>query len=269
MEIKDIERLTDDARRVMKFADQEARRLNYEYIGTEHILLGLIKEEEGKVAEILREQNCTYKQIREELKKIVKPLPDVITMGTLPQTPRAKSVMDYAVECAQERQGKEVDTEDILYGLIKEEEGIAAQILMNLGFKKEKLEESLSQKIAKTEEPEYWLIPRKEIPLKTVLSHFGFELGNRKNPLQNYTPIVKVQDSREIGRLIGDENICPSVSILYYLDNMNRIDDAMKLRDALKINKVRYTEQPPAAEFAELLQERSKTLVEKLIGPEE
>jgi ATP-dependent Clp protease ATP-binding subunit ClpC len=113
-----FERFTDRARKVMALANQEAQRFNHEYIGTEHILLGLVKEGSGVGA-------------------------DMVTMGKLPQTPRAKKVIEFAIEEARALNHNYVGTEHILLGLLRETEGIAAQVLMNLGLKLENVRQEV------------------------------------------------------------------------------------------------------------------------------
>ena len=82
------ERFTDRARKVMQLANQEAQRFNHEYIGTEHILLGLVKEGSGVAANVLKNLDVDLRKIRLEVEKIVQSGPDMVTMGKLPQTPR-------------------------------------------------------------------------------------------------------------------------------------------------------------------------------------
>ncbi|MBN2131206.1 MAG: AAA family ATPase, partial [Sedimentisphaerales bacterium] len=132
-----FERFTDRARKVMALANQEAQRFNHEYIGTEHILLGLVKEGSGVGATVLKNLEVDIKKLRLEIEKLVKSGPDMVTMGKLPQTPRAKKVIEYAIEEARALNHNYVGTEHILLGLLRESEGIAAQVLMNLGLKLE------------------------------------------------------------------------------------------------------------------------------------
>ncbi|NLZ04788.1 MAG: ATP-dependent Clp protease ATP-binding subunit [Phycisphaerae bacterium] len=132
-----FERFTDRARKVMALANQEAQRFNHEYIGTEHILLGLVKEGSGVGATVLKNLDVDIKKLRLEVEKLVKSGPDMVTMGKLPQTPRAKKVIEYAIEEARALNHNYVGTEHILLGLLRESEGIAAQVLMNLGLKLE------------------------------------------------------------------------------------------------------------------------------------
>jgi len=131
------ERFTDRARKVMQLANQEAQRFNHEYIGTEHILLGLVKEGSGVAANVLKNLEVDLRKIRLEVEKIVQSGPDMVTMGKLPQTPRAKKVIEYAMEEARNLNHNYVGTEHLLLGLLREQEGVAAQVLMNLALKLE------------------------------------------------------------------------------------------------------------------------------------
>src|SRR2546426_2001072 len=92
------ERFTDRARKVMQLANQEAKRLNHEYIGTEHILLGLIQGDEGVAVNVLKNLDLNLRKIGLEIEKIVPSGPNLVTMDKLPQTPRAKKVIEYAIE---------------------------------------------------------------------------------------------------------------------------------------------------------------------------
>ena len=123
------ERFTDRARKVMQLANQEAQRFNHEYVGTEHVLLGLIKEGSGVAANVLRNLDVDLRKIRNEVEKIVQAGPEMVTMGKLPQTPRAKKVIEYAIEEARNLNHNYVGTEHLLLGLLREQEGVAAQVL--------------------------------------------------------------------------------------------------------------------------------------------
>ncbi len=138
-----FERFTDRARKVMALANQEAQRFNHEYIGTEHILLGLVKEGSGVGANVLKNLDVDLRKVRLEVEKLVKSGPDMVTMGKLPQTPRAKKVIEYAIEEARNLNHNYVGTEHLLLGLLREHEGVAAQVLMNLGLKLEEVREEV------------------------------------------------------------------------------------------------------------------------------
>ncbi|MEI7768101.1 MAG: Clp protease N-terminal domain-containing protein, partial [Phycisphaerae bacterium] len=137
------ERFTDRARKVMALANQEAQRFNHEYIGTEHILLGLVKEGSGVGATVLKNLDIDLRRVRLEVEKLVKSGPDMVTMGKLPQTPRAKKVIEYAIEEARNLGHNYVGTEHLLLGLLREKDGVAAQVLINLGLKLEEVREEV------------------------------------------------------------------------------------------------------------------------------
>jgi ATP-dependent Clp protease ATP-binding subunit ClpA len=127
------ERFTDRARKVMQFANQESQRFHHEYIGTEHILLGLVREGAGVAANVLKNLDVDLDRIRREVEQIVMPAPEPASGGRLRQSPRAKKVIEYAIEEARKLNHKWVGTEHILLGLLREEEGVAAQVLLILG----------------------------------------------------------------------------------------------------------------------------------------
>lgn len=137
------ERFTDRARKVMQLANQEAQRFNHEYIGTEHVLLGLVKEGSGVAANVLKNLDVDLRKIRLEVEKLVQSGPEMVTIGKLPQTPRAKKVIEYSMEEARNLNHNYVGTEHILLGLLREQEGVAAQVLMNLGLKLDDVREEV------------------------------------------------------------------------------------------------------------------------------
>ncbi len=138
-----FDRFTERARKVMSLARQEAQRFNHDYIGTEHILLGLVQEGSGVAAQVLKNLDVELRKIRIEVEKIVKNGTNMVTMGQLPFTPRAKKVLELALEEAQNLGHNYIGTEHLLLGLIRENEGIAAQVLLNLGTKLEEVREEV------------------------------------------------------------------------------------------------------------------------------
>ena len=139
-----FERFTDRARKVMALANQEAQRFNHDYIGTEHILLGLVKEGSGVGANVLKNLNVDLRRVRMEVERLVRSGPEVVSgMGKLPQTPRAKRVIEYAIEEARNLNHNYVGTEHLLLGLLREQDGVAAQVLQNLGLKLEEVREEV------------------------------------------------------------------------------------------------------------------------------
>ena len=126
---------TDRARKVMELGNQEAQRFNHEYLGTEHVLLGLVKEGSGVASNVLKNLGIDLHNVRLELEKIVQSDETVVPMTPLPMTPRAKKVIEYALEEARSLKHLYVGTEHLLLGLVREDAGVAAQILMNLGLR--------------------------------------------------------------------------------------------------------------------------------------
>ena len=127
-----FERFTDRARRVVVLAQEEARALNHNYIGTEHILLGLIREGEGVAAKALESMGISREAVRSEVEDIIgKGLQP--PSGYIPFTPRAKKVLELSLREALQLGHKYIGTEHILLGLIREGEGVAAQVLVKLG----------------------------------------------------------------------------------------------------------------------------------------
>ncbi len=137
------EKFTDRARKVMQLACEEAQNFNHEYIGTEHILLGLVREGSGVAANVVLNLGIDLNTIRREVEKIVMPGPEMVTMGRLPQKPRSKKVFEFAIEEAHALDHNYIGTEHLLLGLVREHEGVAAQVLLNLGLKLEVVREEV------------------------------------------------------------------------------------------------------------------------------
>ncbi len=127
-------RFTERARKVVILAKEEARRFNHDYIGTEHMLLGLIREGEGVAAAVLQKLGVSLENIRLEIEKLVQPGPTTQIIGDIPFTPRAKKALELAAEEARALGHNYIGTEHILLGLIREGEGVASQVLLNLGL---------------------------------------------------------------------------------------------------------------------------------------
>jgi ATP-dependent Clp protease ATP-binding subunit ClpC len=120
----------------MQFANQEALSFNHAYIGTEHILLGLVREGNGVAANVLKNFNVNLGAIRLETEKLIEPGPDV-TVGKLPHTPKTRSVIEFAIQEANNLNHNYVGTEHLLLGLLRVTEGTAYKVLVNMGLKLE------------------------------------------------------------------------------------------------------------------------------------
>jgi ATP-dependent Clp protease ATP-binding subunit ClpC len=203
-----FDRFTDRAKKVMNLARQEAQRFNHEYLGTEHVLLGLVQEGSGVAANVLKNMGIDLTKIRSEVEKIVKTGPSMVTMGQLPFTPRAKKVLELSMEEASNLGHNYIGTEHLLLGLIKENEGIAAQVLLNLGVKLEDVREEVLEFLgADTTEEEEEEGPSSETPGTTgggksktpALDAFGRDLTELAR--QGKLDVVIGRDS-EIERVI-------------------------------------------------------------------
>lgn len=149
-----LDRFTQRAQKVILLAQQEARRLNHNYVGTEHILLGLVELGEGVAALALESLNVDLRKLRREVEKIVGTGDNILLLGELPFTPRAKKVIELASEEAQAMGQDYVGTEHLLLGLLREKEGIAAKILSGMGITLEAVREKIMEILEGGEEGE-------------------------------------------------------------------------------------------------------------------
>ena len=131
------ERFTDMARKVMQLSREEAWRLNHQYIGTEHILLGIARWGRGVAANVLKSLDVDLSVVRIQVEEIVGSEPELPIgyqpNGLLSQTPRAKRSLEYAIEESASLSHSYIGTEHLLLGLMREEEGVAFEVLRNLG----------------------------------------------------------------------------------------------------------------------------------------
>ena len=142
-----FERFTDRARRVVVLAQEEARMLNHNYIGTEHILLGLVRERDGVAAKALDSLNIRLDAVRREVEEIIGQGQAAPT-GHIPFTPRAKKVLELSLREALQLGHNYIGTEHILLGLIREGEGVAAQVLQKLGADLNRVRQTVIQLLA-------------------------------------------------------------------------------------------------------------------------
>jgi len=195
-------RFTERAQRVILIAQEEAKRLNHDYVGTEHILLGLIALGEGVAAQVLSNLGVDLRRVRSEIEKIVGTGDNVMLLGEIPFTPRAKKVLELAVEEAQSMAHNYVGTEHLLLGLIREEEGVAARVLENLGCRLDVVREEVISLLGETPRPHATQAARGGAPVKSktpTLDEFGRDLTQlaRESKLD---PVIGRED--EIERLI-------------------------------------------------------------------
>jgi hypothetical protein len=138
------ERFTDRCRKVMKMANLQAMRFHHEYIGTEHVLLGLIEEGSGVAIAALKSLGFDVKVICRDVEQLIQLGPDKGKLQDAPQTPRAKKVVEYAMEEARKAGCDYVGTEHILLGLLRGQESVAAVVLINRGVNIVKVREEIA-----------------------------------------------------------------------------------------------------------------------------
>jgi ATP-dependent Clp protease ATP-binding subunit ClpC len=143
-----FERFTERARQVVVLAQDEARLLKHNYIGTEHILLGLLREEEGLAARVLEGLDIELNEVRAQVARVVGQ-GDEATTGQIPFTPRAKKVLELSLREALSLNHNYIGTEHVLLGLVRENEGVAARILLNLGADSERVRNAVIESLGK------------------------------------------------------------------------------------------------------------------------
>jgi len=144
------DRFTDRVRRVIYYAREEANRLQHDYIGTEHLLLGIVREGEGIAARVLGKLDLDFEQIQQAVESMVKGTGATLIVGEIPFTPRAKRVLELAIEEARLLGHNYVGTEHLLLGLIREGEGVAAQVLAELGVDRKRVREEVLRLLGPT-----------------------------------------------------------------------------------------------------------------------
>src|SRR5207302_8201376 len=147
-----FERFTERARQVVVLAQDEARALKHNYIGTEHILLGLLREEEGLAARVLESLDITVEEVRAQVARIVGQ-GDEVTTGQIPVTPRAKKALELALREALSLGHNYIGTEHILLGLVRENEGVAARILLDVDADAEKIRNEVIRTLSGEQRP--------------------------------------------------------------------------------------------------------------------
>jgi len=142
-----FERFTERARQVVVLAQDEARALAHNYIGTEHVLLGLLREEEGIAARVLESLGVTIEDVRSQVGRIVGQGDEVAT-GQIPFTPRAKKVLELAQREALSLGHNYIGTEHVLLGLARENQGVASRILLDLGSDSERIRNEVTRMLS-------------------------------------------------------------------------------------------------------------------------
>ncbi|MDI9457990.1 MAG: ATP-dependent Clp protease ATP-binding subunit [Dethiobacteria bacterium] len=168
-------RFTERAQQVLVLAQEEAKRLNHNFIGTEHLLLGLVREGSGIAARALQNMNVDLNRVRSEVERIA-PKGDKLYFQGITYTPRAKRVVELSIEESQNLGHNYVGTEHILLGLLREGEGIAAQVLTNLGVDLERARKEVIQLLGGTEGAAHPGGEEKSGPQTPTVDAFGRDL---------------------------------------------------------------------------------------------
>ncbi|MCS7151677.1 MAG: ATP-dependent Clp protease ATP-binding subunit [Endomicrobia bacterium] len=176
-----MNKFSDRAQKVILIAQEEAKRLNHDYVGTEHLLLGLVSIGEGLAVQILINLGVDLRKIKHEVERIVPPGDNVMVLGEIPFSPRAKKVLEYAVEEANMMGHIYVGTEHILLGLLREKEGVAARVLEYLGVTYEDVQEEVLSLLGDIESPIPFFKPQKTVkhlkkPKTPTLDEFSRDL---------------------------------------------------------------------------------------------
>ncbi len=176
-----MNKFSDRAQKVILVAQEEAKRLNHDYVGTEHLLLGLVALGEGIAIQVLINLGVDLRQVRQEVEKLVPPGDNIMVLGEIPFSPRAKKVLEYSVEEAANMGHIYVGTEHILLGLLREKEGVASRILEYLGVTYEDALEEIYSILGEMETPQQFARQQKRVKhlhkLKTpTLDEFSRDL---------------------------------------------------------------------------------------------
>jgi len=186
---------------VIQFSREEALRLGHDYIGTEHLLLGLIREGEGIAVEILRNLGCDLDEIKRAVEDSVKPSGETMTIGNIPFTKRAEKILKMAYVEAEKYKSDIIGTEHLLLALVKEKDGVAAQVLLSFDVTYDTVREELENILRGASTSRESTAPQKS---KTpALDHFGRDLTDlaRKNELD---PIIgRVNEIQRVAQILS------------------------------------------------------------------
>ncbi len=169
-----FERFTERARQVVVLAQDEARILRHNYIGTEHLLLGLLREDEGLAGRVLIDLGVSLEDVRAQVARIIGAGDEAAT-GQIPFTPRAKKVLELSLREGMALGHNYIDTEHILLGLLRENEGVAVRILLDLGVDAEKIRHEIVRKLGPSPASSlaFQRVPRSSASLRNAVPSVG------------------------------------------------------------------------------------------------
>src|SRR6266851_10318480 len=216
---------TDRVRKVLQMAREEAARLHHEYVGTEHILLGLIREGEGVAAAVLTNLNVDLEEIQQKIEETVKKGKAAAAAGPdLPYTSRAKKVLELAMSEARELNHSYVGTEHLLLGLLREEKGIAAQVLTDAGV-------NLEQARAET-----LRLLGSEMPSGPAPSGAGAQPASPKSEKKSKTPALD-HFCRDLTQLAAEGQLDPTIGRQKEIERVMEILSRRKKNNPVRIGE--------------------------------
>ncbi|MEX2307566.1 MAG: type III pantothenate kinase [Pirellulales bacterium] len=247
------ERFTDRARKVMQLANEQVRRFNHEYIDTEHVLLGLVKEGGGVAADVLKNLAVDLRQIRLEVEKRIQSEPDIVTKGILPLSRRTKAVIEHAKLESQGLGNDYVGTEHLLLGLLSDSDGVGGQVLRSFGLEIEDVRKVVvkvvlgpRQQRSKTslvekpvprifEKPQIEaspLAPLESTPFRATGDFIAVDIGNSRMKIGRFTRGIETgpaaaEQPRSVVRASLPE---PTMTIDLLIDNESGDFDVRHLR---------------------------------------
>lgn len=202
-------RFTENAQKIILIAQEEAKRLNHDYVGTEHILLGLSAIEGTVSNKILSNLGVTFRKVRQEIEKMVGVGDTIMLLGEIPFTPRAKKVLEFSVEESQMLGTEHIGTEHILLGLIREEEGMAGKILENLGLNLDLVREAVLNFLGDAE-PDELKEDISDLPQEINLGSLSRESRTAAEKKKSKTPTLD-EYTRDLTRLAAQNKLDPVI----------------------------------------------------------
>ena len=202
-------RFTENAQKIILIAQEEAKRLNHDYVGTEHILLGLSALDGTVSHKILTGLGITFRKVRQEIEKMVGIGDTIMLSGEIPFTPRAKKVLEFSVEESQLLGVEHIGSEHILLGLIHEEEGVAGKILENLGLNLTAVRDAVLNFLSNAE-PEDLTEKNIDTPTEMTLPSFSQEKKTSSSAKKSKTPTLD-EYARDLTRLAGQNKLDPVI----------------------------------------------------------
>lgn len=265
-----LEKFSDGAINAMNLANQEAQRFKHEHLGTEHVLLGLLKEG-GLNSGVLKGLDIRLQTARAKVEELVKPREYGIQTGRPPQTPRTKKIIELAIEFARGQGANFVGVEHMLYGVLAEEDGVGAIVLNQLGLTKKvylerfrefyKPQEETASTSAQPDQT-HWRIPRDKMSIQGVIKTYGFRTELVSTSAEKPRIDVFGRQTNE-GRCIGriefedeERKIYCEATVNYHSSD---VAEAFAFRQALEDQGITdYHEEPPREVVAEELRRNAK-----------